>query len=127
MSTTAVWPLFLCLSDNSQDEFQPPLNIPPGTDKEKTLKRDFRPESEVLDYQNTSISATRPNEDIINSNSKKKVLDMDINFNNEIALDYEFKNVSYSEILLLVIYDAHLYSFCVHAIVEIKHLYYTIL
>lgn len=106
--------MFLCLSDNSQDEFQSPLNIPHGIDKENTfkrnLKRDFRPESEVLDYQNASISTTRPNEDIINSNSKKKVLDMDINFNNEIALDYY----------------AHLYSFCVHAIVEIKHLYYTI-
>lgn len=49
---------------------------------------------------------------------------MDINFNNEMALDYDFKMFL---ILLLVIYDAHLYSFSVHAIVEIKHLYYTML
>lgn len=78
----------------------------------------------MLDYQNARISTTRPNEDIIHSNSKKKVLDMDINFNNEMALDYDFKMFL---ILLLVIYDAHLYSFSVHAIVEIKHLYYTML
>ncbi|XP_042587954.1 E3 ubiquitin-protein ligase rnf213-alpha-like isoform X2 [Cyprinus carpio] len=58
--------------DDSQDEVQSSLNIPHSSDKEKTFKRDFRPESEVLDYQNASISPTRPNEDIINSNSKKK-------------------------------------------------------
>lgn len=109
--------MFLCLSDDSQDEVQSSLNIPHSSDKEKTFKRDFRPESEVLDYQNASISPTRPNEDIINSNSKKKVLDMDINFNNEIALDYDFK------MFLILLF----YSFCLHAIVEIKHLYYTVI
>lgn len=109
--------MFLCLSDDSQDEVQSSLNIPHGSDKEKTFKRDFRPESEVLDYQNASISPRRPNEDIINSSSKKKVLDMDINFNNEMALDYDFK------MFLILLF----YSFCLHAIVEIKHLYYTVI
>ncbi|XP_067222276.1 E3 ubiquitin-protein ligase rnf213-alpha-like [Chanodichthys erythropterus] len=55
--------------DKSQDESQSSSDFPHGTDKEKT---DLRPESEVLDYRITSVSPTRPNEDVSISNSMKK-------------------------------------------------------
>ncbi|RXN10462.1 E3 ubiquitin-protein ligase RNF213-alpha-like protein [Labeo rohita] len=55
--------------DKSEDESQSSANIPPGPDKERT---DIRTESQVLECQNVSVSSTRQNEDINNSNPKKK-------------------------------------------------------
>ncbi|RXN17930.1 E3 ubiquitin-protein ligase RNF213-alpha-like protein [Labeo rohita] len=51
--------------DKSEDESQSSANIPPGPDKERT-------ESQVLECHNDSVSSTRQNEDINNSNLKKK-------------------------------------------------------
>ncbi|XP_059403390.1 E3 ubiquitin-protein ligase rnf213-alpha-like [Carassius carassius] len=54
---------------NKSQESQSPSNIPHGPDKEKTH---IRHELEVLHYQNASVSSTRTNEDINNSNPKKE-------------------------------------------------------
>lgn len=66
-----------CLLDKPQDESQTCSNIPHCTDAEMT---DIGRESEALNYQIAVVSPKRPNEDI-SPNPKKKVLNMNVNFN----------------------------------------------
>ncbi len=80
-----------CLSDKPQSS-----NIPHSADAEMT---DIGCESEALDNQNANVSPKRPNEDITPT-PKKKVLDVKINYNNEIVLYTFFFMHNTSEILL---------------------------